>query len=93
MCGLSQLIERGKTFIKGTVSGTEKYFLMVLKMKSDGFHIIWLPFVQKLKIKLLIASMKLLANFENPPSHPLQDTCCGSQVAACVSEICLESQL
>jgi hypothetical protein len=47
-------------------------------------------FVEKIKNKFLIASMKLLNNFENPSSHPHQDTCCGSQVAACVSEICLE---
>jgi hypothetical protein len=40
----------------------------------------------------LIASNKLHTNFENPSSHPVQDACCGTRLAACDSES-LESQL
>jgi hypothetical protein len=44
------------------------------------------------KFKFLLASMKILTNFEDPHFNPLQIACCGIQGAACDSEKCSVSR-
>ncbi len=67
-------------------------FYRVLKLKSvlfllsaDSFHNAWLSFVEKMKIKFLLGSMKSLSNSKNPSINTLQKACFCFQVAACVT--------
>ncbi len=48
---------------------------------------------RKLKIKFLLASMKLLTDCENPSSNPLRGACSGVPRAACYSKSCSEIRL
>ncbi len=62
-------------------------------MSAYGFNNIWLPVMEKFKIKFLNASLKSLSNSENPSNNPILEACSGFQVAACDSENCSESWL
>jgi hypothetical protein len=62
--------------------------IIIFCTSADGFNKIWLPFVEKFKIKFLLASLKSLTNSENPSINPLQEACSGFQVTACDSKSC-----
>jgi hypothetical protein len=68
-----------------------KAILSVLAMKV--FTIFGCLFVEKIKKKFLLASIKSLTNSENPSSNPLQEAFSCFQEAACDPESCSESRL
>ncbi len=51
------------------------------------FTIFGCLFVEKIKKKFLLASIKSLTNSENPSSKPLQEACPCFQEAACDSKV------